>query len=166
VGPGIPAVLDNPDHPYQFPDPKPEWHHTGRRLALAQWLTRPDHPLTGRVLVNRIWQYHFGQGIVSTPDDFGSLGSLPTHPALLDWLAANFVEQGWSIKWLHQREIIDNRGLIACGRMSSSRSNWWTRCRETPRIPAASEIVSHLLFIALLMVGSVHVANEMVKIKS
>ena len=102
VGPGIPTVLDDPEHPLQFPDPKqhPEWHHTGRRLALAEWLTQPDHPLTSRVFVNRVWQFHFGEGIVRSVDDFGSQGIAPTHPELLDWLAVRFVEHGWDIKWL------------------------------------------------------------------
>lgn len=102
VEPGIPAVLDNPQKPLRFPEPQPEWRHTGRRLALAQWLTAPDHPLTARVIVNRVWQYHFGEGIVRTPDDFGSQGVPPTHPELLDWLAVSFVEHGWSLKWLHK----------------------------------------------------------------
>ena len=102
VDPGIPAVLDDPQHPFRFPDPKqhPEWHHTGRRLALAEWLTRPDNPLTARVFVNRVWQFHFGEGIVRSVDDFGSQGMAPTHPELLDWLAVRFVEHGWNIKWL------------------------------------------------------------------
>ncbi len=106
VEPGIPAVLDNPQKPFQFPEPKPEWHHTGRRLALAEWLTQPDHPLTTRVIVNRVWQYHFGEGIVRTPDDFGSQGAAPTHPELLDWLATSFVENGWSLKWLHRQIML------------------------------------------------------------
>ena len=105
VEPGIPEVLDNPQHPFEFPAPRPDWHHTGRRLALAEWLTNPDHPLTARVIVNRIWQYHFGEGIVRTPDDFGSQGAVPTHPELLDWMATSFVEHGWSIKWL-QKQIM------------------------------------------------------------
>ncbi len=106
VGPGIPAVLDDPNKPFRFPDPQPEWHHTGRRLALAKWLTEPDHPLTARVLVNRVWEYHFGEGIVRTPDDFGSQGAAPTHPELLDWLATSFVENGWSLKWLHKQIML------------------------------------------------------------
>ena len=102
VEPGIPAVLDDPHHPFQFPDPKqhPEWHSTGRRLALADWLTRPENPLTARVFVNRVWQFHFGEGIVRSVDDFGSQGTPPTHPELLDWLAVRFVEHGWNVKWL------------------------------------------------------------------
>ena len=106
VEPGIPAVLDDPQKPFQFPEPQPDWRHTGRRLRLAQWLTQPDHPLTTRVIVNRVWQYHFGEGIVRTPDDFGSQGVPPTHPELLDWLATSFVEHGWSLKWLHKQIML------------------------------------------------------------
>ena len=72
------------------------------RLQLAQWLTDRENPLTARVMVNRIWQYHFGSGLVKTPSDFGSRGQLPTHPELLDWLATRFIESGWSIKQMHQ----------------------------------------------------------------
>lgn len=76
---------------------------TGRRLALARWLTDGNNPLVARVLVNRVWMHHFGQGIVATPGEFGRLGSLPTHPEVLDWLAADFMEHGWSLKHLHRQ---------------------------------------------------------------
>ncbi|MBI2807554.1 MAG: PSD1 domain-containing protein [Planctomycetes bacterium] len=75
---------------------------TGRRLAFAKHLTRGDHPLFGRVMANRIWQHHFGRGIVNTPGDFGVLGERPSHPELLDWLATELVRQGWSMKKMHK----------------------------------------------------------------
>jgi hypothetical protein len=75
---------------------------SGRRLALANWLVQPENPLVSRVAVNRIWQHHFGRGLVPTPNDFGRLGELPTHPELLDYLARTFVEKGWSFKAMHR----------------------------------------------------------------
>ncbi len=76
------------------------------RKELADWITRPDHPLTARVIVNRVWQHHFGGGIVRTPSNFGMLGETPTHPELLDYLAHDFIEDGWSLKKLHQRILL------------------------------------------------------------
>jgi hypothetical protein len=80
----------------------------GGRLALATWLTDPTNPLTARVMVNRLWQHHFGHGIVPTPNDFGKLGDAPTHPELLDWLASEFVAGGWTIKRMHRLIMTSN----------------------------------------------------------
>ena len=75
---------------------------TGRRRALAEWLIREDHPLTARVMVNRIWQHHFGRGLVYTPSNFGQMGQLPSHSKLLDWLTSEFTDKDWSIKNIHR----------------------------------------------------------------
>ena len=99
VGPGTLHCL--PGLPSRFELP-PNHVEGERRAALAQWLTRVDNPLTWRSIVNRVWQYHFGRGLVETPNDFGRMGGLPTHPELLDWLAVEFRDGGQSLKKLHQ----------------------------------------------------------------
>ena len=101
LAPAIPAALGQAEIEPGAPEPQ-------RRLALVNHLTQPNHPLTARVLVNRIWQNHFGNGLVDTPSDFGKMGAAPTHPELLDWLALEFIRQGWSLKKLH-RLIITSR---------------------------------------------------------
>jgi hypothetical protein len=100
IGPGFLSVLGPTELPKADSTASPST--TGRRKALAEWVTRPDHPLTARVMVNRLWQGHFGRGIVSTPGDFGTQGASPTHPELLDWLATEFVARGWSQKAIHR----------------------------------------------------------------
>ena len=99
----------NPAHevPKRFPrvlskDPQPPITQGSGRLEMARWLTSPNHPLTARVMVNRIWQWHFGEGLVRTPSNFGKLGEAPTHPELLDYLAQQFMASGWSIKAMHR----------------------------------------------------------------
>lgn len=85
-----------------------------RRIALAEWITHPRNPLTARVMVNRIWQWHFGQGLVTTASDFGLSGSRPSHAELLDWLAQEFIESGWSIKHMHRRIVLSQTYRQAC----------------------------------------------------
>jgi hypothetical protein len=102
VGPGVLSVLTDGRTPFEVSPPWEGAKTTGRRLAFAKWLTKPDHPLTSRVMVNRLWLHHFGRGIVSTPDNFGKTGQPPSHPELLDWLAIEFVQRGWSMKAMHR----------------------------------------------------------------
>jgi mono/diheme cytochrome c family protein len=109
VEPAFPACLAPPTPVFE-----PRASSSGRRRALADWIASPDNPLTARVMVNRIWQHHFGRGIVPTPNDFGELGERPTHPELLDWLAAEFVEHGWSVKHMHRVMLASNAYRMSC----------------------------------------------------
>ena len=110
VGPGLLSALGGKD----IPEPPVTSATTQRRRALAEWIASPENPLTARVMVNRVWQYHFGRGLVATPSDFGARGAAPSHPELLDALANRFMKEGWSLKKLH-REIM----LTAAYRRSS-----------------------------------------------
>ena len=95
VGPGAPSILSASNREYRV---EPLAHSSGRRLALARWLTHPDHPLTARVMVNRMWQHHFGTGLVASPGNFGRMGVAPTNQKLLDFLATEFIRSGWDMK--------------------------------------------------------------------
>lgn len=106
------------DAPKAFPailaafDTKPNFTGSGR-LQLAEWMVQPEHPLTGRVMVNRIWQWHFGEGLVRTPDNFGKTGERPTHPELLDYLSREFVKRGWSMKAMHRLMMLSSAYQMA-----------------------------------------------------
>jgi hypothetical protein len=102
VEPGVPAVLTEGKSPFSIQPPWPGARQTGRRLAFARWLVKPDNPLTARVMVNRIWKHHFTNGIVKSLDNFGRAGQRPTHPELLDWLASEFIQKAWSMKAMHR----------------------------------------------------------------
>jgi len=126
--PGVTLPRDAPPEAEIEPVQIGEFRSPGRRLALARWLTRPDNPLTARVMVNRLWHYHFGRGIVATPNDFGRNGQQPTNPELLDWLAVEFMNptwgdgatgrrgdeannpqsRGWSLKRMHELIVLSN----------------------------------------------------------
>jgi len=99
VEPGFLEAVEGKAEPAKIPF---RGGSSGRRTALAEWIASKDNPLTARVMVNRIWQHHFGQGLVRTPSNFGKNGERPTHPELLDWLAVEFVERGWSVKQMHR----------------------------------------------------------------
>ncbi len=103
VTPGTIAVLAGPDGGLGLKTDSPEG---ARRAALARWIASPDNPLTARVIVNRVWQWHLGTGFVDTPNDFGAAGGAPTHPELLDRLAVDFMKSGWSLKWLHRQILL------------------------------------------------------------
>ena len=110
VQPGFPEVLGMPTPSIT---PLADGSSSGRRRVLADWIASPENPLTARVMVNRIWQGHFGRGIVRSSNNFGLQGDRPTHPQLLDWLAAEFVEHGWSIKHLHRLILMSSTYLMS-----------------------------------------------------
>lgn len=102
VEPGFIAALDNGVEKPAVISAPAKGNTTGRRTALANWIASPENPLTARVMVNRLWQHHFGEGIVRTPSDFGRNGDKPSHPELLDWMARTFIAEGWSLKKMHR----------------------------------------------------------------
>jgi hypothetical protein len=162
VKPGVIASLETPQ-PFDWAAPAADAKTSGRRLAFARWLTQPQHPLTARVMVNRIWMHHFGTGIVATPDDFGVAGSPPSHPQLFDWLATEFVRSGWSIKHMHrliltsstwrQRSRVSAQRRAACVSIDpENRLLWRQTIRRLEAEPlrdallAASASLSHPMY--------------------
>ena len=111
-----------------FAENDPERETTGRRSAFARWLTSGRHPLVARVIVNRIWMHHFGEGLVATPGEFGVLGARPTHPELLDYLAHQFMESGWKVKHLHRlilRSTVYRQSSVASSTTAGHRFAKW-----------------------------------------
>ncbi len=108
VKPGFLASLVGGEEKPADVTPPTTGNTSGRRAALANWLGSRDNPMTARVMVNRIWQHHFGKGIVASPSDFGRNGDRPSHPELLDWLAIQFMDQGWSLKKMHRLMLLSN----------------------------------------------------------
>jgi Protein of unknown function (DUF1553) len=123
VEPGVPEILSAGAPTFE--------NGPGKRLALADWLTRRDNPRTARVLANRVWQYHFGRGIVPTPNDFGGLGEAATHPELLDWLAVELVDGGWRLKRMHRLIVLSSayrmasHGTAAALAADPSNKSYW-----------------------------------------
>ena len=109
VEPGFLSAITGDSSPAVIPIDRYKRHpNRNRRLTLAKWIASPENPLTARVMVNRIWQHHFGRGIVETPSDFGKNGGSPSHPELLDWLATEFVKEKWSVKAMHRLILTSN----------------------------------------------------------
>jgi mono/diheme cytochrome c family protein len=151
VGPGVPSVLTDGKTPLVVAPPWPGARTTGRRLALARWLTTPDHPLTSRVAVNRIWKHHFGVGLVATLGNFGKTGAPPSHPALLDYLASEFVRSGWSIKAMHRLLVTSaayrQSSQLSPALIAADPDNRWLSRMPLRRVEA--EVVrDSLLFVA------------------
>ncbi|MHB1081227.1 MAG: PSD1 and planctomycete cytochrome C domain-containing protein [Prosthecobacter sp.] len=128
----------------------PQHHASSGRMELAQWVTDPGNPLTARVLVNRLWQHHFGRGLVSTPNDFGTRGQQPSHPELLDYLAQRFIQSGWSIKAMHRLLLLSHTwqlSSLAPEAVSTDPNDtlWWHA--ERRRLDAES-IRDAMLFVS------------------
>ncbi len=127
-----------PDGFSEFDPPREDAATSQRRLQLARWIARPDNPLTARVIVNRLWQHHFGEGLVRSSNNFGFTGDLPTHPELLDWLAAELIENAWSLKHIHRllvtsttyRQASVHPEHAACDELDSANRLWWRANRR------------------------------------
>jgi hypothetical protein len=149
VEPGFPEVLGFGAP--SIPAPGPAARSSGRRTVLADWLTRPDNPLTARVLVNRLWQHHFGRGIVASSNDFGKFGVPPTHPELLDWLADDLVRGGWKVKRMHRLLMLSNTYRMSATasadglKLDPANGLWW---RFPMRRLSAEEVRDSMLAVS------------------
>ena len=153
VEPGFPSFITGNVEPAVLETDRYRQYPTrGWRMTLAKWIVNPENPLTARVMVNRLWQHHFGRGIVATASDFGKNGERPTHPELLDWLAAKFIEEGWSIKAMHRlmltsntyRQATENATIAANNQDPDNRLLWRFRRRRLE----AEAIRDSILFVS------------------
>ncbi len=151
VSPGVPALLQKSSEPFEIVPPWPGAKSTGRRLALARWLTEPGHPLTARVMINRIWKHHFGHGIVRSLGNFGKTGEKPTHPELLDYLATDFIRHDWSMKSMH-RQLVLSTTYQQSSQINESYSEHDSANRLLSRMPLrrldAEELRDSILLVA------------------
>ena len=119
------------------------FQHGSGRLELAQAIASKDNPLTARVIVNRVWQQHFGKGLVATPNNFGKMGARPTHPELLDWLATWFIQNGWSLKMLHELCKANLEGNVADPDLRERlRPNYRAACKRLIISPKSLERIT------------------------
>ncbi len=134
VVPGVIRVVSSESNTFS---PDASGGTAGLRTALANWLAAPQNPLTARVMVNRVWQHHFGVGLSDTPSEFGVMGSEPSHPQLLDWLSKRFIEQGWSLKSLHRLIVTSatyrQRSRLDAHANQSERLAWTAALKEDPQ---------------------------------
>ena len=156
VGPGVPTVLTDGKTPFQVTPLRAsslvgKHHTTGRRLAFASWLTRDDHPLTARVMVNRIFAMHFGAGLAADLGNFGRQAEPPSHPQLLDWLALKFIHSGWSIKAMH-RLMMNSRTYQQTSQVTDQHQHIDPQNRLLGRMPLqrldAEALRDSLLFVS------------------
>jgi mono/diheme cytochrome c family protein len=145
VTPGVLTVASVSDP--AFPTPPPDAKSSWRRRGFAEWLVAPDNPLTARVMVNRLWQHHFGEGIVRTPSNFGKMGEPPSHPALLDWLAVEFMQRGWSLKAMHRLMLtsaayqMSSRDIAANVAIDPENRLFWRMPRQRLEAEAIRDVV-------------------------
>jgi hypothetical protein len=144
VAPGVLSCVAAPK-PFAWTPPAKDAPTSGRRRALADWITQPNHPLTSRVMVNRVWLHHFGEGIVRTPENFGLQGAKPTHPELLDWLATEFEANNWSLKKLH-RLILTSAAYRQSSNAEPKRWGWFSIPQSESRNPQSADPDNALLW--------------------
>jgi hypothetical protein len=169
VTPGVPAVLSAEDQKFEIVPPRPDSKSTGRRLALANWLTDTQNPLTARVIVNRQWKHHFGTGLVRSVGNFGKTGDRPTHPELLDYLSYEFMHRGWSFKDLHRR-ILNSATYQQSSHTSERIEAIDPANRLLSRMPLrrldAEEIRDAILFVADELIDSGGGPSEPVQVQA